>query len=56
VAYLELRVGASAGEGQTLFGVGIDTNIVSASLKAIVSGLTRVRGLQVQASVESSVA
>jgi 2-isopropylmalate synthase len=36
VAYLELRVGE-----QTLFGVGIDGNIVSASLKAIVSGLQR---------------
>jgi 2-isopropylmalate synthase len=38
VAYLELRVGQ-----QTLFGVGIDANIVSASLKAIVSGLQRAR-------------
>jgi 2-isopropylmalate synthase len=38
VAYLELRVGH-----QTLFGVGIDANIVSASLKAIVSGLQRAR-------------
>ena len=36
VAYLELRVGAN-----TLFGVGQDENIVSASLKAIVSGLQR---------------
>jgi 2-isopropylmalate synthase len=36
VAYLELRVGQ-----QTLFGVGMDANIVSASLKAIVSGLQR---------------
>ncbi|MES2685587.1 MAG: 2-isopropylmalate synthase [Pseudomonadota bacterium] len=38
VAYLELRV-----NGQTLFGVGMDGNIVSASLKAIVSGLQRAR-------------
>ena len=38
VAYLELRV-----NGQTLFGVGMDSNIVSASLKAIVSGLQRTR-------------
>ena len=38
VAYLELRVGQ-----QTLFGVGIDANIVSASLKAIVSGLHRAQ-------------
>jgi 2-isopropylmalate synthase len=56
VAYLELRVGSSTGEGQTLFGVGIDTNIVSASLKAVMSGLTRVRGLDVDAAIESSVA
>ena len=38
VAYLELRVGE-----RTLFGVGMDANIVSASLKAIVSGLQRAR-------------
>lgn len=38
VAYLELRVGE-----RTLFGVGMDANIVSASLKAIVSGLLRAR-------------
>ena len=37
VAYLELRVG----DAVTLFGVGIDANIISASLKAIVSGLQR---------------
>ena len=37
VAYLELRV---AGE-RTLFGVGIDKNIVVASLKAVVSGVNR---------------
>lgn len=36
-AYLELRIGDTL----TLFGVGIDANIVSASLKAIVSGLQR---------------
>ena len=36
VAYLELRVGERA-----LFGVGMDANIVSASFKAIVSGLQR---------------
>ena len=39
VAYLELRVG-----DRTLFGVGMDANIVSASLKAIVSGLQRRPG------------
>jgi len=37
VAYLELRIG----DAITLFGVGIDANIVSASLKAITSGLQR---------------
>ncbi|MFX1680615.1 2-isopropylmalate synthase [Mitsuaria sp. CC2] len=36
VAYLELRVGEA-----TMFGVGMDGNIASASLKAIVSGLRR---------------
>ncbi|MDB5891846.1 MAG: leuA [Polaromonas sp.] len=36
MAYLEVRVGQ-----QTLFGVGQDNNIVSASLKAIVSALQR---------------
>jgi 2-isopropylmalate synthase len=39
VAYLELRVD----EAQTLFGVGIDADILAASLKAIVSGVTRAR-------------
>ena len=39
VAYLELRVD----ESQTLFGVGMDSNIVSASLKAILSGLRRAK-------------
>jgi 2-isopropylmalate synthase len=37
VAYLELRVGAS----QTVHGVGRDSDIVAASLKAILSGLQR---------------
>ena len=41
VAYLELRVN----ETHTLFGVGMDVNIVSASLKAIVSGLLRAQRL-----------
>ena len=39
VAYLELRID----EQQTLFGVGLDSNIVSASLKAILSGLQRAK-------------
>jgi 2-isopropylmalate synthase len=38
VAYLEMRVGE-----RTLFGVGMDSNIVTASLKAIVCGLQRTR-------------
>jgi len=37
VAYFELRIG----QGATLYGVGIDSNIVSASLKAIASGVQR---------------
>ena len=41
VAYLELRIG----DALTLFGVGIDANIVSASLQAIVSGLERAARL-----------
>jgi 2-isopropylmalate synthase len=41
VAYLELRIN----EQHTVFGVGMDANIVSASLKAIVSGLERGKGL-----------
>ncbi len=44
-AYLELRIGEAGAAGQTIFGVGIDANIVSASLKAIVSGLSRARGV-----------
>lgn len=39
VAYLELRID----ESRTLFGVGMDSNIVSASLKAILSGLQRAK-------------
>ena len=46
VAYLEMRVGQ-----QTLFGVGIDANIVSASLKAIVSGLQRAKAAQTISAV-----
>jgi 2-isopropylmalate synthase len=38
VAYLELRIGE-----RTLFGVGMDADIVSASLKAIVSGVQRAQ-------------
>ena len=56
VAYLELRVGQNIDEGQTLFGVGIDANIVSASLKAIVSGLSRARRTSAQHRIEPALA
>jgi len=46
VAYLELRIGAA----ETVFGVGIDTNIVAASLKAIASGLARAKSLALRHS------
>ena len=36
-AYLELRIG----DTRTLFGVGIDANIVTASMKAVICGLLR---------------
>jgi 2-isopropylmalate synthase len=38
VAYVELRLA----NGETLFGVGIDKNIVTASLKAVLSGVNRI--------------
>ena len=41
VAYLELRVGQ-----QTVFGVGVDANIVSASIKAIISGFQRAQVIE----------
>ncbi len=37
VAYIEMRVG----NGDTLYGIGIDSNIVTASFRAILSGLYR---------------
>ncbi|MFT4992611.1 MAG: 2-isopropylmalate synthase [Polaromonas sp.] len=52
VAYLELRINE-----ETLFGVGMDGNIVSASLKAIVSGLQRSQaGRGDWASVSATIA
>ncbi|MDP3857396.1 MAG: 2-isopropylmalate synthase [Stagnimonas sp.] len=39
VSYIELKVG----EGRPIFGVGIDANIVTASLKAILSALNRAQ-------------
>jgi 2-isopropylmalate synthase len=44
-AYLEMRIGSRP----TLFGVGIDANIVSASMKAVLSALQRVGALHQQA-------
>ena len=41
VAYLELRID----DDQTLFGVGMDSNIVTASLRAIISGIERAQAL-----------
>ena len=38
VAYVEMRIGE-----HTLFGIGIDRNIVTASLNAVVSGLQRAQ-------------
>jgi len=52
VAYLELRVD----DQHTLFGVGIDPNIVSASLKAIVSGLARARARNAPSAQSDTVA
>lgn len=48
MAYMELRVD----DRHTVFGVGRDTNIVSASFKAIVSGLRRVAPEQTQEAME----
>jgi 2-isopropylmalate synthase len=49
VAYLELRVD----DRETLFGVGMDANIVSASLKAILSGVQRAKAPQSASATES---
>ncbi len=51
MAYLELRVD----EKHTLFGVGQDANIISASLKAIVSGVERARGQGIAAARATTV-
>ncbi|MGQ0699211.1 MAG: 2-isopropylmalate synthase [Panacagrimonas sp.] len=44
--YVELKMG----EGRPFFGVGIDSNIVTASLKAILSGLNRVSRARAKAA------
>ena len=49
VAYLELRID----ESQTLFGVGMDANIVSASFKAIISGLRRSRATPTESAAKT---
>jgi 2-isopropylmalate synthase len=54
-AYLELRIA----DTRTLFGVGIDGNIVTASMKAVVSGLLRSGaslGRQPQGQAQTSIA
>ena len=56
VAYLELRIGDTGEGGQTRFGVGIDTNIVSASLKAIASALNRARGVSFTSARDATLA
>jgi 2-isopropylmalate synthase len=45
-AYLEMHVG----QGSTLYGVGIDANIVTASIKAVLSAWQRAHGGQVRPS------
>jgi 2-isopropylmalate synthase len=52
VAYLELRVDDEC----TLFGVGVDANIISASLKAVVSGLERKRAQGTPRAASAAVA
>ena len=50
VAYLELRVD----DRETLFGVGMDDNIVTASLRAIVSGIERAAASSESASAAAT--
>ena len=52
VAFLELRID----DATSLFGVGIDADIVSASLKAILSGLARARRRPARAAAAGAVA
>ena len=49
---MELSTGAGSGER---FGVGLDTNIVTASVKALVSGVNRL-GLVCAEAVEAAAA
>jgi 2-isopropylmalate synthase len=50
VAYIELSINAQ----QTLFGVGMDANIVTASLKAVISGMRRAGVLAVPQASDSA--
>ena len=43
-AYVQIRSAGGNGSDDTLFGVGIDSDIVTASLKAVASAATRVTG------------
>ncbi|QHI96899.1 2-isopropylmalate synthase [Xylophilus rhododendri] len=52
VAYVEVQVDG----GKGVFGAGIDANIVSASLKAILSGVSRGRGHRAPVSAETAAA
>ena len=52
VAYLELRVD----DEQTLFGVGMDSNILTASLRAIVSGIERAQPARPEPTVAARTA
>ena len=50
-AFLELT---PAGGGAERFGVGMDTNIVTASVKALISGVNRLGLVHAQALVEEA--
>jgi len=48
VTYIELKIGEPLSGQKTVFGVGRDANIVTASLKAILSGINRVLSQRAQ--------
>jgi len=57
-AFLELMVSGGAGgagfgggAGAERYGVGMDTNIVTASIKALISGVNRLGGVCAQIAV-----
>ncbi len=41
-AYVECAITASNGETEVVWGIGLDANIVTASLKAVISAVNRV--------------